>query len=391
MGLNKSLRMFPKDIREIIAQHLIELYSVVYEFETFSRKGFTTCIMDVFGGNSKDGVDVGEYACLARLLEESGLLDLKKADIKSKSIREKMRPGPTPISTDKLIGKLREKDWDRANIERLLVQLKEASDDFDLMMRRMKQFRAGARLHYIAAQLLAVGDGSVVSRDVDSIPPHITTMIEEITKVLQQDENDTWRSLMKIQKNQKESGERLGKLGGLMSKLASIFNNAGGEEGNGLATINNNRMLDELALLFPGGKEAAINAIAKLANRCNKTFWRRYNELKKYREDFPDDVVDGILTIDMKRENGKYKDLHDWLVTQNGHLKANGFSDNNDNHWGIKAYERMGSIEQLALLRMNVTFDTALHDKAMKKRLKNNLKKKDMDKTGGKRNLFSDK
>ena len=95
-----------------------------------------------------------------------------------------MRPGPTPISTDKLIGKLQEKDWDRADIERLLVQLKEASDDFDLMMRRMKQFRAGARLHYIAAQLLAVGDGSVVSRDDDSIPPHITTMIEEITKVL---------------------------------------------------------------------------------------------------------------------------------------------------------------------------------------------------------------
>ena len=439
--------MFPKDIREIIAQHLIELYSVVYEFETFSRKGFTTCIMDVFGGNSKDGVDVGEYSYIARLLEESGLLDLKEADIKSKSIREKMRPGPTPISTDKLIRKLKEKDWDQVDIERLLVQLKEASDDFKLMMRRMRQFRAGARLHYIAAQLLELGNGSVVRKGEVSIPPHITAMIEEVTEVLKNDENDTWNSLVKIQNNQLKGGKRLAKLqqlaakrisGGeideddlkeliellaekrtkeeamamiegaaiglgrlpllqqlaaeknrtgkvnkeelkkllkllkdertekeamdmiegaaiglgrlpllqqlaaeknrtgevnkkelkkllnllgkdrtekeamamiegvallqddsgerlsLLSQFASLYNKAGGKEGEGRATIESDSRLNKLVPLMGKGatRETAINAIVKLANRCNETFWRRYNELKNYREDFPEDIVD---------------------------------------------------------------------------------------------------
>ena len=106
MGLNKSLRMFPEGIREIIAQHLIELFSNVYKFKTFSRKGFSTCIMDVFGGTSADGVNLGEYSHLARIFEESGLLDLKEADIKSDSVLKKMKRGPTPFSKNKLMVKL---------------------------------------------------------------------------------------------------------------------------------------------------------------------------------------------------------------------------------------------------------------------------------------------
>lgn len=75
----------------------------------------------------------------------------------------------------------------------------------------------------------------------------------------------------------------------------------------------------------------------------------------------------------MTRDNGKYQDLHDWLVTQNGHRKGYGVVGK-EYCCGVKAYERMGSIEQLALLRLNVTFDTTLHEKAMGKRLKNKAK-----------------
>ena len=72
MGLNKSLRMFPESVREVITQHLIEMYSNIYTFKTFGDEftsdiGFTSCIMEVFGGDSEDGVDVGEYSYLASL------------------------------------------------------------------------------------------------------------------------------------------------------------------------------------------------------------------------------------------------------------------------------------------------------------------------------------
>ena len=46
----------------------------------------------------------------------------------------------------------------------------------------------------------------------------------------------------------------------MMDKLASKYNNASSEE-EGLATINKDPMLDKLALLLPGGKEAALKAV----------------------------------------------------------------------------------------------------------------------------------
>ena len=46
----------------------------------------------------------------------------------------------------------------------------------------------------------------------------------------------------------------------MMDKLASKYNNASSEE-EGLAAINKDPMLDKLALLLPGGKEAALKAV----------------------------------------------------------------------------------------------------------------------------------
>ena len=114
MGLNKSLRMFPESVREVITQHLIEIYSNIYTFKTFgdvstSDIGFTSCIMEVFGGvTSEDGVALGEYSYLAKLLEASDLIGLQEADIKTKSIRARVTAGPAPISMNRLNSHLQE-------------------------------------------------------------------------------------------------------------------------------------------------------------------------------------------------------------------------------------------------------------------------------------------
>ena len=52
-----------------------------------------------------------------------------------------------------------------------------------------------------------------------------------------------------------------------------------------------------------------------------------------------------------------------------GHAKT--FYPNWEPHWGVRAFERMGSLEQLALEDIGVTFDPQLHNKAMDARIQN--------------------
>ena len=61
-----------------------------------------------------------------------------------------------------------------------------------------------------------------------------------------------------------------------------------------------------------------------------------------------------------------------WLNTQNGYHYANNMDEYG---CGVKAYKRMGSIEQLALEGIGVTFDPNLHKKAMNIRAANKSKK----------------
>ena len=172
--------------------------------------------------------------------------------------------------------------------------------------------------------------------------------------------------------NAASSQVRFGDLGGLMNKLASIYNNAGGEEGNGLTTIDSSPMLDQLATLFPGGKEAALKAVLNTASQCDKTFWRRFGQLKKHKENNRDNVVNvnGIEVLTIESEIDLKLAL--WLNTQNGYHYANNMDEYG---CGVKAYKRMGSIEQLALEGIGVTFDPNLHKKAMNIRAANKSKK----------------
>jgi hypothetical protein len=106
--------------------------------------------------------------------------------------------------------------------------------------------------------------------------------------------------------------------------------------------------------------------VQNAASRCDTTFWRNYVNLKKYRKDNPTDVVvvdgESVLTVDTIAENA-----------MNGYRKSVGEESIN---YGVKAYMRMGTIEQIALSELDVSFDPDTHKKAMDLRTSNKAQKK---------------
>ena len=398
---------------------LTDVYRNVYNFEP----NFVSKIMTIFGSDY-GGIDMGMYAHIAKLLEEANLLDLydkvTKMNFSTEAdelafVLEKLRSVPGMSS---------------ACVDFFVEQLE--TYQLFIIMSRMEKFRAGCRLQYIAAQMPN-------TRLYLSLPSYIKSMIKTISNTLGKTPKQVFDSLKRIKKaqeglsllnklasvyntnNQSESSIRgtrdmkkvcklhgctedeavesvkntaraqsdFSDLGGMMNKLACKYNDASSEE-DGLAAINKDPMLDALALLFPGGKEAALKAVLNTANRCSKTFWENFKKLKKYRKDFPDDVVEvevngemvKVLTIDNGKDARKHHGLHLWLSTQNGHRYAK-----KEGEYGcsIKAYKRMGSIEQLALSGINVTFDTKnkVHQKAMEKRVDNIAKDSLDEEVGG--------
>ena len=70
MGANKSEKLYPKPYRDIIMMNLLDVYSTQIEF----NDEFVSEIMDKFGSDYADCVNVGIYSYLAKKLEESGLI-----------------------------------------------------------------------------------------------------------------------------------------------------------------------------------------------------------------------------------------------------------------------------------------------------------------------------
>ena len=200
MGLCKSLRMFPQEVQDIIAKHLVEVYSNVAEF----KETFKTQLMQVFGGEYSDGVDLGVYSRLAKLLQESDLLDMdtsNAADIDIDMDQEEKTNHVVAHYSSILQGK----GWDQVDIELVAVELKSVS--IELFMSRMRRFRGGADLHGIAARL----------PENCSISDAIKQEINGLTELLRRGYNSLVNSLTKIKKNQIRGSERLT----LLSKLAS--------------------------------------------------------------------------------------------------------------------------------------------------------------------------
>ena len=98
--------------------------------------------------------------------------------------------------------------------------------------------------------------------------------------------------------------------------------------------------------------------------------------LEEYRIKFGNEdtvVIDGqsILLISLNRNGGEYEVLYKWVCTMNGYFRHNQFTER---VYAFKAYERMGSIEQVALAKLDVCFDVDLYCRAVKERTANNIR-----------------
>ena len=204
MGLCKSLRMFPREVQDIIAKHLVEVYSNVAEF----KETFKTQLMQVFGREYSDDVDLGLYSRLAKLHQESDLLDMdtsNAADIDIDMDQEEKTNHVVAHYSSILKGK----GWDQVDIELVAVELKLVS--IELFMSRMRRFRGGADLHGIAARL----------PENCSISDAIKQEINALAELLKRGYNSLVNSLTKIKKNQTRNGNRLT----LLNALTTKYNN----------------------------------------------------------------------------------------------------------------------------------------------------------------------
>ena len=194
--------MFPQEVQDIIAKHLVEVYSNVAEF----KETFKTQLMQVFGREYSDGVDLGLYSRLAKLHQESDLLDMdtsNAADIDIDMDQEEKTNHVVAHYSSILKGK----GWDQVDIELVAVELKSVS--IELFMSRMRRFRGGADLHGIAARL----------PENCSISDSVKQQIIELAELLKRGYNSLVNSLKKIKKNQIRGGERFTLLNELASQL----------------------------------------------------------------------------------------------------------------------------------------------------------------------------
>ena len=95
------------------------------------------------------------------------------------------------------------------------------------------------------------------------------------------------------------------------------------------------------------------------------------------------DVKDGnkrksVLVVNQGNDGA----LGKWLNEMCGHSKK--YLPNWVPHWGVRAFERMGSIEQLALADLEVTFDPRLHELALKASNENTASDKHSNRHGDK-------
>ena len=156
----------------------------------------------------------------------------------------------------------------------------------------------------------------------------------------------------------------------IIQQLASLYNRAGGDtDGLGEASIKADERFAELRSLMKTGTtdDQVVDAVKAIAMKCDATFWKNYNKLVTYKNAHLNTAiveVDGVSVLVVNADHDQ--NLYQWLSEMNGY--ANAYK--NHSYYGVKAYMRMGSLEQLALEEIGVTFDPKLHNNAMNARIK---------------------
>jgi hypothetical protein len=158
-------------------------------------------------------------------------------------------------------------------------------------------------------------------------------------------------------------------------RLAKVYNNAESiQDGCGINAVQCDGDFEEFRKVSGLSPEKAIARVVEIASGYCNTFWSNLNDLKVYRDTYAYDVmiVDGkcILTVDEHRSGRKYAYLNRWMMSMNGYSKK--FKEN-EQEYGIKAYQQMGTLEQIALAELDVCFDPDTMKKAMEKRTRERL------------------
>ena len=407
MGTCKDRTRFPKYVCDFIHVNLIKVYCNVYpDFNV----GFTTRLMDIFG-NDYAGIDLSIYSRLAKLLDKSKLLNLDEVVNDDDNVKhatdDDVRYATTVMCVRDILSSNQEHTWSEIDIDLLVNEL--TASELTLVMTRMKKFRAGARLHYIAAEMPNVFF-------FNSLPTHIKGMIDAVASILGKDPMKILKSLKRIKKAQKKGGKRLslinklasiynghgvdaikkrdlkklirlskdgcteadaiqmventaaaqvrfGALGGAQSKLASIYNANGGSEGNGSAAVEAHADFVTLTELYGGDSDKAMEIIVKIAEQCDETFWTNYARLKAYIKDPKNNAVVTIegknVVVVYSKENGSRNDLYSWWKAQINWAGPNA-NATVQNQYGINAWERVGSVEYNALIELGVIFSDEL-------------------------------
>eukprot|EP00986_Skeletonema_menzelii_P016537 scaffold14918_cov87-Skeletonema_menzelii.AAC.1 len=178
-----------------------------------------------------------------------------------------------------------------------------------------------------------------------------------------------------------DNHERQKKILSLLPQLAKRSNR--GEDGVTIKDDNDFKMFCQLTQLHP---DKAIARVEKTAKRYKETFRKYFNQLEQYMVRYPNhmEIVgdEKILIID--DDVDEYHNLSQWLKAMVGYLKVYA---NNEQQYGIMAYEEMGSVERMALENIGVCFNPEKFKKAMDQRQTKRLSDKH-DQGGTKANLM---
>ena len=365
MGVCKSERLFPKGVQEVINQHLVEVYSHIITF----KEDFKSQLMSIFGGVYADGVNVGIYSHLAKVLETYNLLDLdtnkKYAVIDAKPSATVEDAKPSTIGEKEAIHYAQILTNEGVNAADIELFKDEFTPDLTigLLMSRMRKFRDGARLHGMAA--LMPTEWTPDSSEVP-IPDHLNTMINALMDSLDKTRDAILKSLHRIKNAQDANGDHRK----LTSKLARIYNDNGGDEVGRKAVTNGDgkQLFIQYSQLYNNDLIAAMEMVVKFAEKCDATFWRNYAKLVKYKDDNEFAMVD---ILDDEGENKSVlfvyttDELYAWFCEQVNYEGSTGLRRTVVNcGYHVKAWERIGSTEYNVLLNLEASFSNEDNRKA---------------------------
>ena len=144
------------------------------------------------------------------------------------------------------------------------------SYSLSLVMTRMRKFRAGCRLHYIASIMPNV-------RYYWRLPSHLKTMVNTIAKILGKSNKAVFKSLQSIKKAQQKSSERLS----IMAKLAKVYNDAGGGD-KGEAEVKKAKKQLKLLMKLGSIDEAAAMKIIKKTATSQRALYHYFRNWQVY-------------------------------------------------------------------------------------------------------------